>query len=486
MPATPGSQATPGPAEATDTTADATRRYGSGAAILSVGIGITGLVTYGYFALASHTLSKEAYGGITLLWSAVFITVSVLYRPVEQLLSRTIAERRARNQDLGSALRVAGLIQLALGVLFAVVVLALKSAITDELFGGRESLYWVLVGSVLAYAVSYYTRGLMAGHQRFGFYGLLVFLEATSRICFALVAAVGLVTGQTVVALGVLAAPLFSLLVVPWALGRRARDADPQPPPVAEPEAAETEPATTAVPREAEFTLANGSGFAVAVLAIMASEQTFLNAGPLAIKASEGAAGVALAGFVFNILLIARAPLQLFQAIATSLLPHLTSLRSTGEESGEAAFRQAVTVTLLAVAGFAGATALVMLAIGPTLMQALFGDNFTYDRAGLVIIAGGMGLYLAAATINQATLAQGRARRAAVCWLGCAALFVGWILVPVVDDPALRVEVGFTGAALVLVSLLGAVYAAPGDGPGMAPGSGEELEARLAAADEAM
>ena len=30
---------------------------------------------------------------------------------------------------------------------------------------------------------------------------------------------------------------------------------------------------------------------------------------------------------MFNILLVARAPLVLFQAVAASLLPHLTSLR---------------------------------------------------------------------------------------------------------------------------------------------------------------
>ena len=70
--------------------------YGRGAAILSVGIGATGIITFAYFSLASYSLSKEEYGHITLLWSAVFITVSVLYRPVEQLLSRTIADRDAR------------------------------------------------------------------------------------------------------------------------------------------------------------------------------------------------------------------------------------------------------------------------------------------------------------------------------------------------------------------------------------------------------
>src|SRR3954454_11489033 len=62
--------------------APATGGYGRGAAVLSVGIGVTGLITFAYFALASHSLPEDEYGGITLLWSAVFITVSVLYRPV--------------------------------------------------------------------------------------------------------------------------------------------------------------------------------------------------------------------------------------------------------------------------------------------------------------------------------------------------------------------------------------------------------------------
>jgi len=56
--------------------------YGRGARILSVGIASTGLFTALYFAVASHSLPKDEYGRISLLWSAVFIVVSVLYRPV--------------------------------------------------------------------------------------------------------------------------------------------------------------------------------------------------------------------------------------------------------------------------------------------------------------------------------------------------------------------------------------------------------------------
>jgi O-antigen/teichoic acid export membrane protein len=411
--------------------------YGRGAAILSVGIGATGVITFAYFSLASHSLSESDYGGITLLWSAVFITVSVLYRPVEQLLSRTIADRDARGVAGREHLRVAATIQLGLGVAFAVAALLLRGPLQDELLGGSETLYWILIVAVLSYAASYFARGYLAGHGRFPLYGGLVFMEATSRALFALAVAVGIAEGQGAVALGIAAAPLISLAVVPAALARRVDSGQ-----------------RTVDRAEGEFTLARGSGFAIAVLAIMLCEQTFLNAGPLLVKATEGAQGAALAGFAFNVLLIARAPLQLFQAVQTSILPHLTRLSASGEGDP---FRRSVNVTLAAIAGFAGLVALAMLAIGPLAMDLLFGGG-DYDRFGLVLVSLGMGLYLSAATLNQALLARARAGQSALCWAAAAAAFVVFLLLPVLDDPVLEVEVGFLGAALLLGGLLYGQY----------------------------
>ena len=423
----------------------AARSYGRGAAVLSVGIGVTGLVTFAYFALASHTLPENEYGRITVLWSAVFITVSVLYRPVEQLLSRTIADRDARGVHGGEHLRVAATIQLALGALFAVVALVLRNPIQDDLLGGSSTLYWILIATVLAYAASYFARGFLAGHHRFGLYGGLVLMEASSRFLFALAVAVGIAEGQDVVALGMTAAPIVSLAVVPWALGPRLRGApEPEPEPVGPEEAVEP-----------QFTLAHGSGFAVAVLLIMLSEQTFLNAGPLLVEASDGARGAALAGFTFNVLLIARAPLQLFQAVQTSILPHLTRLRAIGESDP---FRRSVNLTLLAIAGFAACVALVMLAFGPVLMDLVFGGDFDYERGGLVLVSVGMGLYLSAATLNQALLAHGRATHAAAAWALCAAGFALFLVLVDFDDRVLQVELAFVGAAACLSLLLGLLY----------------------------
>ena len=83
------------------------RSYGRRASLLSLGVGLTGLITYLFFAIASHELSREDYGQIAVLWSAVFIVVSVLQRPVEQLLSRTVSENLAQGAPIGRTIRVA-------------------------------------------------------------------------------------------------------------------------------------------------------------------------------------------------------------------------------------------------------------------------------------------------------------------------------------------------------------------------------------------
>jgi len=418
--------------------------YGRGAAVLSVGIGTTGLVTFGYFALASHALPAGEYGGIALLWSLVFIVASVIWRPVEQFLSRSIADADARGVPASAHLRSAAAIQIGLAAVFTALAWALRTPLEDHVLGGRSALYWILVGTVLAYAASYFARGFLAGHGRFGLYGGLVLLEATTRCLFALAAVAGVTHGQTAVALGMVAAPLVSLTVVPWGLPRLA----PYRPANASHSPGGGAPAGGA--RELAGGLRQGGTFAGAVIVIMACEQTFLNAGPLLVKVTDGTAGAALAGQAFNVLLIARAPLQLFQAVQTSILPHLTRLRAAGERDS---FRRSVGVTVAAIAVFASCVALAMAVAGPTLMRLLFGSG-GYERLSLVVMALGMGVYLSAATLNQAALAEGRAAAAAACWLTGLAAFVTALLVPIVDDRVLHVASAYSLGAAVLCVLL--------------------------------
>ena len=240
--------------------------YARGARILSIGIASTGIFTFAYFAVASHVLDASEYGAISLLWAVLFVVISVIYRPVEQLLSRTIADRRARGHHGRHPLRIPLLVQAGFATAFLVVALALQGPITDAF--DSTTLYWVFVGATLAYAASYFARGYMAGHQWFALYGGLVLFESVSRFCFPVAVAVGLAHGQSAVALGILAAPVASLLVVPWAIVRHsAADA----------------PATV---DDRALTLRAGAGFAASVAAIQLAEQALLNASVLTVSAT--------------------------------------------------------------------------------------------------------------------------------------------------------------------------------------------------------
>src|SRR5262249_11914142 len=149
----------------------------------------------------------------------------------------------------------------------------------------------------------------LAGSHRLTIYALQIICESIARTAFPLAVALGIASGQTAVALGIVAAPTLSLIVVPFAFFRRfggAAGAASESTDGAgagggaegnlgegRPEA----PPTGDRPPTDEFTLARGGRFAAAVFLIMLSEQTFLNAGVLTTKATAGAAA---AGYVFN------------------------------------------------------------------------------------------------------------------------------------------------------------------------------------------
>ncbi len=458
----------------------ASTSYASGARILAIGIASTGLLTFAYFSVASHVLDSAQAKRIDVLWSVMFVIISVIYRPVEQLLSRSIAGRRARGHEQHQ-LRAPMLIQGTFALLFALVAAIFHEQLINNVFEGSTGLYVVLIVGTLAYAASYFARGWLAGHQRFGLFGGLVLMESLSRFCFALAVAIGLASGENAVALGIAAAPLLSLVVVPAAFlhDRRAPQepaaetpppAPGEPPPAAaepspavavmtadEADAAFAGPGTESVQETAahdELSLRRGGFFAVWVSGIMLAEQTLLNGGVLTVDATSHQR--ALAGIVFNVLLIARAPLQLFQAVQTSLLPHLTGLEAT---AGHDEFARAVRTTIKAIAAFAGAVALGLLILGPwALGHVLFGQEYSYGRWGLALIGIGMGFHLCSGALNQAALARNRARAAAACWLLAACVFIVWMLSPLVGEEVLRAEIGYAGATAALAGFLFVLY----------------------------
>jgi O-antigen/teichoic acid export membrane protein len=413
-----------------------TRDYGRGATLLTAGFAATGLASFGFFSLASHALGGDDYKRVVLLWSLTFIGVGVIYRPIEQLIARGIGGDR--NAASAGLVRTAVSLQATFALVFLVAALLARGRITNGLFDGSSALFWILVGSVTAFAVSYVARGWLAGHGRFALYGALITVEALARLLFPFAVIVGLGGGKDVVGLGVLAAPLVSLIVVPIAVVRNRRGTPPEAAP------------------ESATGLTEGGYFALGAFGVLLAEQTLLNAGILIADAKS--ADNALAGNIFNALLIARAPLLLFIAVQASLLPHLAGLADDA-----AAFAHAVRTTILATLTFGVAVALGLLAIGPPFMDAFFGGGYHYGRGGLALIGLAVGCHLAASTLTQAALARGRAAAAGGLWLIAGAAFVVWMILAGVSDLLLRVEIGYAGAAALLLAL---VYSVLGREPG--------------------
>ncbi|HUT77587.1 MAG TPA: hypothetical protein VM285_07870, partial [Polyangia bacterium] len=289
----------------------AKRSYRRSAGLLTVALGIAGVLTYAFFAIASHSLDAEQYGNIVILWSVVFLLASTLFRPIEQLLTWTLAEREQVGAESADALRAAAVIQGAVCAVAVLVLLLARNTIERELFAGQDALYWILIASLLGFGLAYYARGFLAGRGQFRLYASLLLIEVSSRLAFAVAVAAGIASGASFVALGIATAPIAVIIVLPIAVAKRPEHHRPKL------EQSGPEAST-------QLTLGRGGAFAGAVLVMMLSEQVLINAGALFVRAAEGAAA---AGFIFNVMMIARAPLVLFQAIAASLLPHLTRLR---------------------------------------------------------------------------------------------------------------------------------------------------------------
>jgi O-antigen/teichoic acid export membrane protein len=442
--------------------ADATHEPGSvgrGARLLTIGIASTGLLTFLFFSVASHALGdsdrgQEQYGEIATMWAILFTAMSVFYRPVEQLLSRTIATARARGEAHPS-LKEPLLIQGGFAAVLVLAALAARGTLQDNI--GSSGMFWLLVGAGVAYAASYFARGFVAGHGWFALYGGLVLFESVARILFPIAALIGISTGQIAVAAGILAAPLASLLVVPWAIRAATQRMS------AETEAAELASrdgagATAGVGgagagagASSDAGLRAGGSFAIAVAMIQLGEQTLVNAGTLLTEDKVAA------GLIFSALLVTRAPLQLFQAVQTTLLPHFAALVATGApDEIAAAIRKAITY----IAAFAALVVVGLLVLGGVVMPILF-DGQEPPVLGLAVVAIGMGAHLTAGTLNQAALARGHAWPAAACWLVAGAVFVVWMLLGPIDDALTNAEVGYTACAFLLCGLLSRVYARP-------------------------
>jgi O-antigen/teichoic acid export membrane protein len=396
---------------------------------MSIGTLASGVLAYAFNVLAARALGPAAYGAVGALWGGMFLLAVLLFRPIEQTVSRAIADHVARGEDARPVVRSAAWLTGFVTIAAVGGCLLAWTPITDRLFGGEPVLTVALVAGLAGYALSYFARGLVGGVQWFGGYGLVLLFDGAIRFVLALPLLI--VASQTVAAVAIAAAAAGGALA-PLVSRRRG---------VLRRLAGGT---------RGEFALGSAVRFALPAAVIAGCEQILISGGPLLVLIAGGKGSAAAAGVLFAATLLVRAPVFLFQGVQASLLPNLTTFEAQGDQ---ARLHRAAALTALATATLGLVLALGALAGGPWAMSVMFGDSFTATRGDLALLALGIGGFLTACTFCQALLARGRGAAAAVRWSSAAVLFV--VLASTLGGSEFhRVSVAFAAASGLIALLL--------------------------------
>jgi len=396
---------------------------------MSIGTLASGVLAYAFNVLAARTLGPAAYGAIGALWGGMFLLAVLLFRPIEQTLSRAIADHVARGEDARPAVRAAAWLTAVVTTATVAGLLLAWVPITDRLFGGEPVLTVALVAGLAGYALSYFARGLVGGVQWFGGYGLV--LLADGGIRFVLALPLLIVASQTVAAVAIAAAAAGGALA-PLVSRRRG---------VLRRLAGGT---------RGTFALRSTVRFAMPAAVIAGCEQVLVSGGPLLVLIAGGEGAAAAAGVLFAATLLVRAPVFLLQGVQAKLLPSLTTFRARGDE---ASLHRATVKIALILAGIAAALAAGALVAGPFAMTVLYGDEFTAGRVDLALLCVGIGGFMAAGVFCQAALARAQAWQAARAWAAGAGAFVALELV-LSGTPFHRVSVAFAAGSTIAGLLL--------------------------------
>jgi O-antigen/teichoic acid export membrane protein len=399
----------------------------TGTAAVGVGLLVAGVSAYGFLVIADKALSKAEYSPLGALWSLVFLAGPGLFLPLEQEISRALAERRARGEGGAPVVRRAATIGVGLGLGVLVLLIATARLSVDHLFDHQLLL---LVGLTLGLAgalAGHLTRGCMSGTGHFRGYGAYLGADGLIRV---LGGAVCLVVGVNTAGPFGVAVGVAGLLAVPVALSIERPRLDEGP-----------ESAFGEVSRALGYLLA-ASLFAFAIM----------NIGPVLVKLLADESQAEAAGRFVKGVVIARIPLFLFQAVQASLLPKLSTLAHTGHLGD---FRHGLKRLLVVTAGMALAGTVGGALIGPVVVEIMFPDADLGART-MGLLAAGAGLYMLTLACAQAVIALGGHRDQALGWfLGFTTLMLtAWLSS---DELFLRVELGLLVGSAVAFVAMGAV-----------------------------
>ena len=401
----------------------------TGTAAVGAGLIVAGLSAYGFLFVADKALSKTEYSPLGALWSLVFLAGPGLFLPLEQEISRALAERRARGVGGFPVVRMAATLGVGLGLGVLVLLIVTAPWTVEHLFDGQILL---LVGLALGLAgalCGHLTRGSMSGTGNFKGYGTYIGADGFIRVLGAIACAV--IGFNTAGPFGI-AVGIAGLIAVPVALKVQRPKLEAGP----------------------EAKLAEVSSALSLLLVASLCAFALMNIGPVLVKLLANDDQAEAAGRFVNGVVIARIPLFLFQAVQASLLPKLSTLAHSGQIRD---FRAGLRRLLVAVGGLAVLGTLVGVLLGPFIVEIMFPEADLGART-MGLLAAGAGLYMLAMACAQALIALGGHRDQAIGWAsGCVALAITVVFVS--HDLFFRVEVALLVGSAMSLAMMGALLA---------------------------
>ncbi len=405
---------------------EAPRSARRGTPIMVAGALVGGVTAYLFHAWGGRELGPDAFAPIGVMWTVAFITVAVLYLPLEQWVTREVTQGRHPLSGRGLLWAVMGT-----AVLVAMVGAGWTlSSLTDQV-GIHVGQMLVLI---LGYGCFWVGKGMLQGRGWYGRVGLMLCAEGLVRL-----AVEGLVLwgGGGAVGLG------WAMAAAPWVVwgfvfGRNR-----------------------GLAREG----AGGGMFVRRYVLGSAAAHLLVAGAPLAVTYLGGTAREV--SLVFVVFVLFRAPLTLMYSLQGRLLPPLVRMVGRGEEEP---LRRLAARLWWGSIGLAVPAAAVGYVAGPSVVRFLMGAEFLVPATTAALVASGTAMAAGVQLVAQTLVAGSRTGSLAAAWiLGLAtAVVVAWLGS---WEPALSVAVGFWVGEATVLAVVGRMAMSPKASPSRAQDS---------------
>src|SRR3954453_21986904 len=190
---------------------------------VAVGLGVLGLSSFAFLSVGGRVLGPAELAPLGTLWVLINALGPALFQPLEQEVSRAVAERATHEQGARPVFLQACRLAARAVVIAGVALFLARRPLADHLFGGQQILVLALLFGLVGLESEHLTRGAFAGGGAFPRYGAQLGIDGMLRIgSAAALALLGVSTaGWYGLFLGL--APLLAVAVTAGRLGPAGR-----------------------------------------------------------------------------------------------------------------------------------------------------------------------------------------------------------------------------------------------------------------------